>query len=69
MLLDKSLLSYLMNGKNNNLLNSMVKKEESVEIIDLIIKYSELNKVKIEEPVKEDFYYIYNKKLEDIFEV
>jgi len=69
MLLDKSLLSYLMNGKNNDLLNSMVKKEESVEIIDLIIKYSELNKVKIEEPVKEDFYYIYNKKLEDIFEV
>ena len=69
MLLDKSLLSYLMNGKNNDLLNSMVKKEESVEIINLIIKYSELNKVKIEEPVKEDFYYIYNKKLEDIFEV
>jgi len=69
MLLDKSLLSYLMNGKNNDLLNSMVKKEESVEIIDLIIKYSELNKIKIEEPVKEDFYYIYNKKLEDIFEV
>jgi len=66
LLLNTKLLKFLVNGENNNLLDSIIKNEGSTEIIGNIFEYCDIYNISIDDSIKSNYYYIVNETIDDL---